>query len=158
MDSQFAICPHCGCPATSDKMVLSFDKKRYFCTNHKHTMVVKVEDLRCINGQLPKSFKQPLTFPAAPTGPPREHSVSWEVTRRARWEGYLKKPRYHAGKKVEQDMQLTDGELLMNDKSGNACVAVVLDRERQKEHRSRQFELQRKNKNTYSGYIKRYSE
>jgi hypothetical protein len=122
----FGVCPHCGTRTIDKRMVLSVSKEYYICTNHKVSKIVPIDKLRARSTSV---SVQPvkIDFPEKPVRP-REHSISWEITRKARWDRYCRRLRLIHGKPTNQPMNLTQAELLMSDKSGTAKLATRLDR------------------------------
>lgn len=132
----FGVCPHCGIRTIDNRMILSYSKEYYICTNHKTRMgnptskIVPINMLRPYYN-IPKVEK--LSIPNIENryskfNWPRENSVSWEVTRRYRWKMYANRWRKIEGKLTNQKQNSTLAEFLMMDKcNGSAKLASVLE-------------------------------
>ncbi|MHA2247853.1 MAG: hypothetical protein ACXADY_23100 [Candidatus Hodarchaeales archaeon] len=158
MEVDFALCPHCGCPATDEKMVLGYTKKWYICTNHKRPRRVRIENLRSKSEFMMHAFKPlPRKPEPMPSGPPRERSITWEITRKARWDNYRKRQRILQGIRTNQEQNLSFGELLMSDRSGKAQPAILIENEALINKKLRHYEMHKKNTQMWSTYRLRYS-
>lgn len=121
----FGVCPHCGIRTIDNRMVLSFSKEYYICTNHKHSKFVPINKLRPLIASVPVKTTKP-DMPLTPKMP-RENSISWEITRRWRWELRRKKWRKLQGKLTNQKRNFSFAEEIMQDKGSKAMAAVLLE-------------------------------